>query len=381
MEYIILFIFTINFIFSYLKTRDFSFSLLFNSVLLSFSDFSHLAILLLLVSIFVCVINKKVLIQIIDFLYYIILLIMIVSLFSLSSLNGATTSHILGKASRVAIILFFMLSHSKFSYKTILENIQMFILTSIVSIPALYYMNYYDDLGYIIYRISSFLNDPNYLALCCLVFIIFCHMLENEYSIKVKNIKYLLFILMIISQSWNVIGLFFLYLLVKRSNKVNKILKILNPIIPFIVIITILFLLESYGNKLQYYNDWNESEISLKLNSVFIRINTIINAYHHMQDNPLTFYFGMGSGRALEIGERVFHNLYFQQFFDHGWIFYILFQTIIGYLIYTRFSSYYHNIVIFLLMFNNLLFDNFYSFLFSISIIIFSIHNKGNTNE
>ncbi|QIM62298.1 hypothetical protein A1D29_02705 [Pasteurellaceae bacterium Orientalotternb1] len=190
---------------------------------------------------------------------------------------------------------------------------------------------------------------------------------------KIKYLRFLLFLFILFSQSWSSIILYFLYLVLYKYKLLTDTIRRIILFFPFVIILLILFFLNYYGERAELYYDWLESELSLKFNSLLIRFNTILNAYLYMESHPLIFYFGMGSGRSLEIGERVFHNLYFQQLFDHGWIYYVFFQAIISWRLISKLISDRQVIAVFLLMLHNVVFDNFYSFLFSFTLLILDV--------
>lgn len=372
MNYIILF-FLCSFILSIIYTRNIFISFLFLSFFLSFSEYSHLSIAMILISILWGYANNMFKVKRYLLLLYLIFLVFFACLISLSYINGASLVHIIGKLSRVSIILFFLFSYSTLPSEPILGAVKSFVISSLIGSVFLYLLGYYDDLGFVLYRISGLLNDANYFALICLIFIIFCDSYTERTNVKTKYLRFLLFLFILFSQSWSSIILYFLYLLFYKYKLLTKAIRKIILFFPFVIIILILFFLNCYGEQAELYYDWVESDISLKFNSLLIRFNTILNAYLYMESHPLIFYFGMGSGRSLEIGERVFHNLYFQQFFDHGWIYYVFFQAIISWRLTSKLISDRQVIAIFLLMLHNVAFDNFYSFLFSFTLLILDV--------
>lgn len=369
MNYIIFF-FLLNFILSIAYTRSIFVSFLFSSFFLSFSEYNHLSIAMLLFSVLwgyskhIFVLNRN------SLLWYLFSLIFLGGLISLSYINGANLLHIVGKFSRVVIILFFLFSYSKLSFITILGGVKSFMISSFISSVFLYLLGYYDDIGFILYRISGFLNDANYFALICLVFIVFCDLYYEQVKRNLSYLKFVFLLFIFFSQSWSTILLYLLYVILYRFKFINQFARYSIAIFPFVIILLILFFLNYYGERIELYSDWLDSELSLKFNSVFIRFNTILNAYVYMENHPSIFHFGMGSGRSLEIGERVFHNLYFQQLFDHGWVYYVLFQIIVCKKLMYKCNSDRKVIIVFLLMLHNMMFDNFYLFLFSFALLI-----------
>lgn len=294
-------------------------------------------------------------------------------LFSLK--NGGYIYNAIGKSLRVFIIFFlFFISYKKgfLSFYEVRKIIRAFYITTFIAIPVLYYMGYYNNQGIIIARISGFLYDPNYLSLFCFIFVIylsyFGRILQENY---IKDIMCLLLIILL-CQSWSMFAFVFIYFLIGHK-KLCYIGKKINPYFSIYIIFFLWVLL--YGlDKIVVFDDWGSSQISLKFNSIIFRLNAMVDGFLIMQDNISILFYGMGSGRTLEITDRVFHNLYFQQLFDHGVFYYFIYVLLLWYLFKCRFNSKKTEIiqtVVLFLYINNIFFDNFYSFIFPLSIFLF----------
>lgn len=142
----------------------------------------------------------------------------------------------------------------------------------------------------------------------------------------------------------------------------------INPYFLVVAIVTIWNFFRGM-EELKAFDDWESSYILLKLNSLMFRLSTSYDGFLYMQEHKLVFLYGMGNGRSLEITNRVFHNLYFQQFFDHGLFYYVLFSFIIFFFLKYKFNIKIVKIIVLLLLLNNILFDNLYSF----AILIFAM--------
>ncbi|MDG6871706.1 hypothetical protein QA291_01230 [Glaesserella parasuis] len=296
--------------------------------------------------------------------------------------NGGYIYNAVGKSLRIFIILFlFFISYKDgfISFYDIRKNIRAFYLTTFISIPILYYAGYYNDQGIILERVSGFLYDPNYLSLFCFIFILYLSYFGKLLNIKnKKDILCLLFIILL-CQSWSIFLFIFIYYTIgyKRLCYLGK---LINPYFPIFIIFFIWCVLYSL-DKIAVYQDWSESHLFLKLNSLIFRLNAMLDGFSVINTNSDILLYGMGSGRSLEITDRVFHNLYFQQLFDHGIIYYLVFSLLLWYLCKHKFFDKVEmiHVVIFFLTLNNIIFDNFYSFIFPFSIFIF-LSTKENSN-
>ena len=190
--------------------------------------------------------------------------------------------------------------------------------------------------------------------------------------------KLLLFLFIILSQSFSIL-LFLITYIIFNKRILFLFSRIINPYFYFFMILFILYFLSSF-EPLGFYEDWEDSYISFKLNSAIIRLNGIYYGFVYIKDNFLLFMFGMGSGRTLEVYDRVFHNLYFQELFDHGILYYFCISIVLFKSIKNRFNNNGFNIIILYLFLNNLFFDNFYSFIFVFSFLIFSLKNNNSLN-
>lgn len=320
-------------------------------------------------------ISKKEIIR--YFVYFILLSILIF----LSILNGAHLYNIFASIGKIVLILFFLMDIKiakgwNYFIKLLKLNIKVFVITSVLSIPLLATYGYYelDNLGGVeMYRISGFLFDPNYFALLCLIYFIFVfnYLDKGRYAILI-----LLLAMIILSQSWSTIFLLLTYIVfLRNSSLINKLIIRVNPYLPFIFIIFLLLLFSYLTSSLEieFFDDWETSNLSFKFNSILVRLDASLRGYLLLQDDPSLYILGLGSGRSLEFADRVFHNSYFQNLFDHGVIFYVvLYGLLFSFLVKRGANTYLvGNMVVFILSVQNLLFDNLYIFLYSYVLFIF----------
>ena len=354
--------------------KNFYFSFLFLSVLIASTDFSNFSVPIIWLLIIIGVVTKKIRFDKNNFLYLLLLFILLISLISLSFLNGAFVYNSIGTLSKLMIIFVFLLMSYKnllFNVDDVYLNIKFFIFLSLVSF-ILYPFGYYSDQGILLNRFSGFLYDANYFALFCFIFYLFVDMYRYGSSKDVKVIKAFMLFFILISQSLSTMLFFLVYIFI--SKKIILCLsRRINPYFYFVILIIMLLYFRSIET-IAFYDDWQDSYLSMKFNSVIIRLNGLHAGFVHIGRDLSIFVWGMGSGRSLEVFDRVFHNLYFQELFDHGLVYYFMISCVIYKA--TKNSSYNVSVVIFFLLMNNLIFDNFYIFIFVFCFMIFSLDNR-----
>lgn len=367
MVFLFLFLFLIA---SLVVGNNYFFSSLFVSILLASTDAEHLSILLIWLLIIFGGYTNRITFTRKNIYIIIVLFLSILALVFLSSFNGALLYNSIGTISRIMIIITFLFMSYKtpfFSQKDVYYNIVIFVYLSFLCL-ILYPIGYYTDIGLLIPRYSSFLYDANYFALFCFIFYIFIDFYQTKKNLL--HIKLLLFLFILLSQSFTVYSFLILYKLLNKKI-LARVSKYINPYF-HILIIFILFLFLENLDIFTFYNDWEESYISLKLNSIIIRLNGIYSGYMYIKDNIPVILFGMGSGRTLEVYDRVFHNLYFQDLFDHGILYYLVISFVLFLTIKKQTNNTPLNIIILFMFINNIVFDNFYSFIFTFVFLIFS---------
>jgi membrane protein len=351
--------------------KNFYFSFLFLSVLIASTDFSNFSVPIIWWLIIIGVVTKKIRFDKNNFLCLLLLFILLTSLISLSFLNGAFVYNSIGTLSKLMIIFVFLLMSYKnlfFNVDDVYLNIKFFIFLSLVSF-ILYPFGYYSDQGILLNRFSSFLYDANYFSLFCFIFYLFVDMYRDGSSKDVKVIKAFMLFFILISQSLSTMLFFLVYIFI--SKKIILCLsRRINPYFYFVILIIMLLYFRSIET-IAFYDDWQDSYLSMKFNSVIIRLNGLHAGFVHIGRDLSIFLWGMGSGRSLEVFDRVFHNLYFQELFDHGLVYYFMISCVIYKA--TKNSSYNVSVVIFFLLMNNLIFDNFYIFIFVFCFMIFSL--------
>lgn len=353
-------------------SRNIFFSALFALFMSELTSVGSLSAIFILIAILVGWFLGKIKISYNNLLIFLMLLAMLTFCLVMAIPNGAHIYNIIGKFLRLFIILFlFFISYEKscFSIRDVFINIRSFIGISIVSVPLLYSMGYYDDAGIVINRVSGFMYDANYFALYCMIFMVFLKYFSSYLKRSYVDLLLLSF-LILLSQSWSIIIFTVFVYLFYKNNILIYLAKKLNPYMSIIAIFSIWTFFKG-RDKLEILDDWDTSYLSLKINSVFFRFNSSFDGFLHMQDNSHLFWFGMGNGRSLEVSTKVFHNLYFQQFFDHGFFYYMIMSLLLFYITKCSIKVPVIQLMIFIFFINNFLFDNFYSFIFSFTLFLF----------
>jgi hypothetical protein len=116
-----------------------------------------------------------------------------------------------------------------------------------------------------------------------------------------------------------------------------------------------------------------------KLNSLLLRFSTMVKGYEMINNSFLGAVFGFGSGTCYIMFHKVFHNLYLQELFDNGIVFFIIFYSAIIYK--TKKYAKYYKWIIMLLFLHNMFFDNLYLFVFSFFILVYKIINKNSFQD
>ncbi len=368
------FFLTLFFIINSFYSNNIYLSLLVSSILGVSTDIGDFSAVLLFFTILYGLIFRVLYFSKRYFIYFIFFAVVMSFLIFLSLINGGYLYNAIGKSLRIFIILcLFFISYERntFSFYEISKCIRSFYIVTFVSIPVFYFMGYYTDVGMFGVRVSGFFYDSNYLALFCFIFIVYLSYFGRILnSIRNRDVFFLV-CLLILCQSWSIFLFLFFYILVSYK-QLEYIGRNLSPYFP-IIIISIIWILLDEMDKFVLLDDWQSSYLSLKLNSLMFRLNASLDGLLVIKDNLSVFFFGMGSGRTLEITNKVFHNLYLQQLFDHGVFYYLIFSFLLWFLFKYKFKkiTILHIMVIFMYL-NNVFFDNFYSFIFSFVIFIFS---------
>lgn len=362
------------FIISFFYSKNIYLSLLVSAILGVSTDIGDFSAILLFFTILYGLISHVFYFSKHYFMCFIFFVVVMSGLIFLSLINGGYIYNAIGKSLRIFIILcLFFISYegNMFSFYQIRKCIRSFYIATFVSIPVLYFMGYYTDIGMFGVRVSGFFYDSNYLALFCFIFILYLSYFGQILnSISDRDIFFLV-CLLIVCQSWSVFAFLVFYVLAgyKRLEYLGR---KLSPYFPIIIISIIWFVLDEM-DKFVVLDDWQSSYLSLKVNSLIFRLNASLDGLLVIKDNLSVFFFGMGSGRTLEVTNKVFHNLYLQQLFDHGIFYYLVFSFLLWFVFKYKFIkiTVLHIMVIFLYI-NNMFFDNFYSFIFSFVILIFA---------
>ncbi|PHM38546.1 membrane hypothetical protein [Xenorhabdus innexi] len=221
-------------------------------------------------------------------------------------------------------------------------------------------------------RISGLVLDPNYsVIVICSVFLLTYTLKKPLSKIKLTTISLVSILILTQSISSLVIFLFIMLSVVtfKRLRRNN----LLYLTLTFLVIIYIIVIFYIANNvHLTMLSDWNTNYISLKINSLLVRLYSQIEGIKIILHDPIHILYGFGSHASVELFGKVMHSAYLQTLFDHG-----IFLLISIYL-YINIISKKHifYLVIFYLQIMNFLFDNYFMGVVSIFFILGLISEK-----
>lgn len=360
----------------------FSFSLAINSSIISLLIASfflcltpmgetNIDIIIILIFLVSCLYKKTFLINKNRFVF--LLLIIAINIIPISISFNNDIYKALGKALKIFIFLlpftFSSIKSIEINYNLLIKT--MFFLTVLFSFLWLF-ENIYDG-GYLFnFRLSGIVLDPNYSATVICALLILLYIYRADFSIN-KTYVLLLILFLFLSQSVSSVFIFiFIFYLLKKSfifNKNNFLFFILTLLVVFNVLGVLYF---SHEIHLTMLSDWNDNYISLKINSLLIRLHSQIEGMKLMIAEPLHFIYGFGSRTSFELFGKVMHNAYLQTLFDHGIILIISIYLFINFIS----KKYFFYPAIFYLQIMNFLFDNYFMGLVTLFYIFGLIFNK-----
>ncbi len=221
-------------------------------------------------------------------------------------------------------------------------------------------------------RISGLVLDPNYsVIVICSIFLLTYTLKKHINKIKLTTISLVSILILTQSISSLVIFLFIILSVVTFKRLRNN--NLLYLILTFLIIMYIIVILYVSKNiHLIMLSDWNTNYISLKINSLLVRLYSQMEGMKIMLGDPIHILYGFGSHTSFELFGKVMHNSYLQTFFDHGVILLIsiyLYINIIS-------KNYIFYLVIFYLQIMNFLFDNYFMGIVSLFFILGLISEK-----
>jgi len=355
------------------NSKNVSFSLLFVAIISSLTSIANdnWNLIFIFIAIIIALYNKFISISLKRFIYLFVSWAVFACLVFLSILNGGDIVNIIGKSIKLLILFSLLLfDYSAISKNELLVSIRIFAIFSILSFP---FICIYDapDGGFIIDRFSGFSYDANFFALTALVFLIILDLTTPK---RETFLKVILFLFILFSQSWSTFFLWAIYRVIGFKNITSLGVKYVKYLPLLLTILTVSFIYYLYTYVGGLTNNGVDGDITIyisnKLNSLLFRFRAMIGGYEYIVSDLNTLLFGMGSGRTAILFGRVFHNLYFQTLFDHGLIFSLLFLLQLNYALSLKSKLTYG--ILSLLFLHNMLFDNFYTFIFPFTIFIFS---------
>lgn len=360
----------ISFLYIWRKTKKIDVSLLSISLLSSITTIgsTNINVLFIILSIFIGVYTRFLYIPKKSFFLLIVVWTILSILISLSVFNGGYYYNVIGKSLKLFIICFLLSTKYRgIDAYDLIVIARGFIGASVCSLPFMLKFGLYDN-GFLIYRFSGYFFDANFFSLICLFFLMIIPLYTNKYSL----LLYLLFLSILLSQSWSTIILYFIIKLIglKRLGIIGR--KV-NRILPFLFfLLTILIanvIIDNYSDVLGGYQDYENYYVQ-KMNSAILRYNIIVHGYLMIMTSDIGLWTGFGSGKTFELFGKVFHNLYFQDFFDHGICYFIIFYLYLAHLL--RKSSLVLHGILLILLIQNFFFDNLYTFVFSFIFLLYS---------
>ncbi|MBR0574434.1 MULTISPECIES: hypothetical protein [Pasteurellaceae] len=345
----------------YINKLSFSFSFLLISFICFGTVLSNyrIDIILLFIAIFIAFFEHKLVFQEKRLILLCFILLLTIPLIFSNLILGGILIQAIGKSLKFLLIFFIFLASFKFNKRDsevgVFIFIRQFIRINILILPIGYLIGLYTDYGnFQIARFTGIMQDSNYFALYCFIMYTFLP------TINYKE-KAFLFIFILLSQSWSILGSFMIYLCFHNL----KFKLFFSKYLPFLLVIISVVAIDFYINNLGrgfVLTDYKENVISLKINSILFRLEAMSGGYIDILKNVDSLFWGHGSGRSLEYSNRVFHNFYFQFLFDHG-----IFAVVLFYIfLYESIKKYkiQEGIMWIIFCILSLFFDVYFSFVF-----------------
>lgn len=363
-----LFIF-LSFLYS---SKSLGVSLLIASYFLSLTPLgeTNIHIPVILISILFCLYNKLFILNT-RRLYFLLALLLINAAPIFLSFNFDLYKTI-GKSLKIFVLLFplcFIYTGRNFINFSKLKN--SLAITSLVFSFLWLTVRIYD--GGFLYdiRISGIVLDPNYsvIVLCSIFMLTFVYKPAVKFNISTLILITIVILTQSISSLLIFLLLFFILKIYKKPLKNNFLFYLLLLLVIFDITIVLYI---SNNTHLTMLPDWNTSYISLKINSLLVRLYSQIEGMKMMLADPIHFLYGFGSHTSVEMFGKVMHNAYLQTFFDHGIILLISMFLYIN-IICKKYNFY---IIILYLQIMNFLFDNYFMGIISLFFILGLILDK-----
>ncbi|CDG23240.1 membrane protein of unknown function [Xenorhabdus poinarii G6] len=363
---------SIFFVFLY-SSKSVSISHLISSYFLSLTPIgeTNIHIIIILTSILFCLYKR---IFIISnkrfFILFSILAINMAPIFLSFDYNIYKT---IGKLLKIFIFLFpFSFIYNKSFTINLYRMMSALAITSILFSLLWLSVRIYDGGFLFDIRISGLVLDPNYsVIVICSIFLLTYTLKKHINKIKLTTIS--LVSILILTQSISSLVIFLFIILSVVNFKRLRSNNLLYLILTFLIIMYIIVILYVSKNiHLIMLSDWNTNYISLKINSLLVRLYSQMEGMKIMLGDPIHILYGFGSHTSFELFGKVMHNAYLQTFFDHGVILLIsiyLYINIIS-------KNYIFYLVIFYLQIMNFLFDNYFMGTVSLFFILGLISEK-----
>ncbi|WP_157879521.1 hypothetical protein [Xenorhabdus poinarii] len=279
----------------------------------------------------------------------------------------------IGKLLKIFIFLFpFSFIYNKSFTINLYRMMSALAITSILFSLLWLSVRIYDGGFLFDIRISGLVLDPNYsVIVICSIFLLTYTLKKHINKIKLTTIS--LVSILILTQSISSLVIFLFIILSVVNFKRLRSNNLLYLILTFLIIMYIIVILYVSKNiHLIMLSDWNTNYISLKINSLLVRLYSQMEGMKIMLGDPIHILYGFGSHTSFELFGKVMHNAYLQTFFDHGVILLIsiyLYINIIS-------KNYIFYLVIFYLQIMNFLFDNYFMGTVSLFFILGLISEK-----
>ncbi|MQL49784.1 hypothetical protein GEA64_18290 [Photorhabdus khanii] len=307
--------------------NSFTKSLLASSILLALTPLGELNvhIPLILLSILLCLLNKDFIISRNRLFYFILLISLSIIVFFFSFYLEIIKT--MGKWAKTIALMFPLVLMSNNKTKKEI-NIQVLfksiLLLSIVGAFIWIFSRQYHSGIEDTYRLSGLALDPNYTAILLISFLF----LIKSLNYKLTNTSLILtYILILITQAVSAIIIAIILYIIIYKLPVTYFKKNSN-LFRLLVLLVLGNLFSTYEISqifhIDMFNNWQDNYLLMKLNSIFVRLNSQIGGIKMLVAEPSRLLYGFGSDVSFKIFGRVMHHAYLQTIFDHGVIFLVI---------------------------------------------------------
>ncbi|MBS9436684.1 hypothetical protein EAE91_05670 [Photorhabdus noenieputensis] len=364
--------------------NSFTKSLLASSILLALTPLGELNvhIPLILLSILLCLLNKDFTISKNRLLYFILFISLSIIIFFFSFYIDIIKT--IGKWAKTIALMFPLtfISNNKIKKEI---NIQILfksiLLLSIIGTFIWIFNRQYHSGIEGTYRLSGLALDPNYTAILLISFLFLIKLLNYKLTNTVLILTYIL-ILTTQAVSSIVIAIILYIIIYKLPIPYLKKNRSLFRLLVFLILGNLFSTYEiSQIFHINLFNDWQNNYLSMKLNSMFIRLNSQIGGIKMLVAEPSRLLYGFGSHVSFKLFGKVMHHAYLQTIFDHG----IIFLAMLFFYINTALKKYPVYPLFFYLQIMNFLFDTYFmgivTFMYIIYISIEKTEYYGSTEN